>query len=124
MVYLFLTTLPFVVSIVTSAYNLVGDGKSFWEGIFKDVANFVTCRLWIYIHVTTVSTAAEGANGTVSECFCTIGICTVFALCSIPPYCSLYIHLHRLEIEVEEVRIHTWAVFVLCREIQRTDTLV
>ena len=116
MVNLILTTLPFVVSIVTSAYNLVGDGKSFWEGIFKDVANFVTCRLWIYIHVTTVSTAAECADGTVGK------ICSF--LSTVPQQLTLYVHLYWLEIEVEEVRIHTWTVFVLCREIQRTDTLV
>ena len=98
-----------VVGIVASSYNLFGDGKTLREGIIHHLA----LSIRIDIHVTTVTAAEEGADGTLGQ-----------VILIYPFQCSLDIHLYRLEIEVDEVRIDQWALLALGREIQGTDTTV
>ena len=96
-----------VVGIVAATHNLAGDGEIFWEGIIHHLALFIR----IDIHVATVSTAIERTDGAVGKILC-------------PIQSSLDIHLHRLEIEVEQMRIDEWALGIFCWQIQGIDTLV
>ena len=116
MPYSLVAALPFIVGIVASSHYLVGDGKTLGEGVFKDIAFlFSICRR-IYVHVTTVASAAECADGTVGK------ICSI--LTSVPQQLSLYVHLYRLEVEVEEMWIDKRTLIVLGREVERADSLV
>ena len=54
-----LTALPDVVCVVASAHYLVGDGKTIWERVFKDIAFLLAVSLRIDVHVSTVSSAEE-----------------------------------------------------------------
>ena len=116
MPYSLVAALPFIVGIVASSHYLVGDGKTLGEGVFKDIAFlFSLCRR-IYVHVTTVASAAECADGTVGK------ICSIRF--SVPQQLCLYVHLYRLEVEVEEMWIDKRTLIVLGREVERADSLV
>ena len=105
--YLLIRSNILIVCLVASSHNLIGDGQSCWEGIIHGVIVVI----WIYIHITTVSTAVERADGTVAEPLT-------------PPNHTLEVHLYWLEVEVDEVRIDAWAILGFRRQIKFVDTLV
>ena len=73
-----------IVSIVATSHNLVCYYKTCREGI----VNNITYRIRVYVHVTTVATAAESTNSTVGKTFASLTPCQL----------SLYISLYRLKI--------------------------
>ena len=96
-----------VVGIVAATYNLAGDGKSLREFI----VNHLSCCIRIDVHVTSVSTTVEGTDSAVLQVL-------------IPFQISLNVHLYRLEIEVDEMRINQWALCFLCWQIKNINVIV
>ena len=96
-----------VVGIVAATYNLAGDGESLREII----VNHLTVCIRIDVHVTAVSSTVEGTDGTILQVL-------------IPFQCSLDVHLYRLEVEVDEVRVDQRSLCFLCWQIKNIDVIV
>ena len=95
----------YVISHITATHNLIGDDKICREVIVHYSAIFIRLN----IHVTTVTTTIEWADSNIT---------------SWPWYLWLNIHLNRLEIKVEKMRINLRSVRMSHWQILQTDCMV
>ena len=84
--------------------------QSLWELYINHITG-----IWINVHVTTVTTATDDTDSSISY---------ITILCTIPCKCWLYIHLHRLEIQVKQVWIDLITVILLHRKVSFSNSLV
>ena len=85
------------VGIITSAHNLIGNGKTFWE----DIVHNATARGRCNVHVTTVATAEEAADSGIGDSSCSP--CVRVSHRTIPLQYWLYGHFHWLEVKVDDM---------------------
>ena len=106
------------VGVVTSTYNLIGNGKTFWE----DIVNHAAASGWLNVHVATVATTEEAADSGIGDSSCSP--CVRVSHRTIPLQYWLNRHLHRLEVEVDDVRECLLAVIFVQRQIGLWDSRV